>query len=134
MKPLTLTLINEREENLGTFKAVLFDNKVADTVCSMLPLMYRLVFWGDSLAIDLFPFDMGEYKDTSDIKEGDIVYWVPGGQIQIYYGKTPKSTNHKPGVIGPVIVIGSLTDDCKRFKDCVTSIPRRGSYITIKRD
>jgi len=133
LEKITILFSNEAGEQLGVFNANINHSETAETIWCLLPISYRICYWGDSLWVQLPIPTVENNEEDLTVKEGEIVYWPLGKQIQIFYGKTPISKSEQPETFGPVVKIGGLIEKPSDFKAFLKTIPRRFTYITFKK-
>lgn len=126
---VTMSFSNESGKMLNSFETKFYQNSVADKIQKLFPVKFRLFFWGDSLFMDIPSLSTEGCEETETVVNGDIVYWEPGSQIQLFYGKTPNSLSDAPAVKGPVIPVGKFETDYQAYKLFVKSLPPFASYI-----
>ena len=132
---LIIRFTNDSGELMGVFNADLDQSGTSQALWEMLPLSYRLAYWGDSLWIQVpLQDDRVLGKVTTNLARGDIAYWPPGKQIHLYYGRTPESKeNLTPVPPTPVLRLGSIIEEPESLKRFLKRIPLRSSYITLDR-
>ncbi len=132
MRKLDVIFKTEAEEILGKFNAEIIESELVDSLWELLPITYRICYWGDSLWQQL-PLPTPENaKWETEVEPGDIVYWPPGQQFHIYFGGTPASKSDKPEIYGSVIKVGKIAEDVKDFRDFIAPLDGRTTYIHFR--
>ncbi len=89
------------------FVGTLDSSPVAERLLGLLPYETVGETWGKEV---YFPISLNVENPAlaSEVSVGDIAYWPDGPDICLFFGRTPKSTNDKPVVASPVMVIGTF--------------------------
>ena len=89
------------------FVGTLNSSPVTERLISLLPYETIGETWGREV---YFPTSLHVENPTlvSDVKVGDIAYWPDGPDICLFFGRTPKSTDDRPAVASPVMLIGTF--------------------------
>lgn len=102
-------------------EAELSDTETAKAIAEALPVRTRFSTWGDEF---YFPVPVSEKLDstaTTDIKVGDIGYWVQGQSMCIFFGPTPMSKGPDPVPADAVNVIGKVLSDSTLLKQALNA-------------
>jgi len=106
IKILTKTVQMEAELN---------ETKTAKLICKLLPIESAVNIWGEEIYFSI-PVKAELENGVEVVQEGDIGYWPTGNAFCIFFGKTPVSTEKEIKPASPVMLIGKLIGNPKKFK------------------
>lgn len=106
IKILTKTVQMEAELN---------ETKTAKLIYKLLPIESAVNIWGEEIYFSI-PVKAELENGVEVVQEGDIGYWPTGNAFCIFFGKTPVSTEKEIKPASPVMLIGKLIGNPKKFK------------------